>query len=658
MLIVKDEPEIEKTLSLLHPQCVENDAECIVVDASQGRLDYIKEKNPWVKWIPYNQPEDRTFTIPHQRNLCVTSARADVLLFCDAGGTPSPQWVSHLSNPLLSGRENLVGGPLNNTNAAAAVSGENLQPDGEVLKVSTTANIGFTRGAYQLAGGFNETLNYGSDADFIWTLEREGISHINVAEAVMGLDGGGRRREQKRSWRYGKAIVDLLILHPEKRRKKFTQSPELLAYGILSLGWILCLSFSWKNPFLPALPLAATGALLIRNRRDNHPFDTVLNHYIYSLGSIWRVIVRCVKGLRLKHILIYPSAPTKYTEQLLKSVNAAGTIVQLIPSRSPSATLGLLLLPLRAPFLRLRGVRVIHIHWVYDFSLHWAQSNGARKLVQLWFFTWIRALKLCNIKIVYTKHNELPHQRTFANDQLSMSFLQDHSSALVVLNELSLTKIAKSNSEQKIELIPEGPLLIPTTYSRDQMRGELSVTPNNKLIVLTGNLQPYKGVDKLVTGLITLPKNFSVRIAGRASSEYQEKLISLATPLSEDGIDIEIVFGRLSENKYGGYLVAADYFCVPFGEINNSGSLNAAMCSGLPLIIPRIAELSWVPQEAAILLERNGAGEYDFEGLFRELSQVTTDRYEAMKSAAQKWSESLSWEAVGESHRRMYRALM
>ena len=656
MLIVKDEPEIEKTLSLLYPQCVENGAECIVVDASQGRLDYIRDKNPWVTWIAYNQPAGRVFTIPHQRNLCVAAARANVLLFCDAGGSPDRHWVAQLSAPLLSGRENLVGGPISNTNAAAAVLGENLQPDGEVLKVSTTANIGFTRGAYQLAGGFNETLNYGSDADFIWTLEREGIFHINVADAVMGLDGGGRRREQKRSWRYGKAIVDLLILHPEKRKKKLMRSPELVAYGVLAFAWIISILLAWNIPYLVIFPLASTIALLIRNRHDNHPIDTVLNHYIYSLGSIWRVINRGAKGFRLKPVLLYPSAPTKYTEKLLKSVNSLGAIAQFMPTRTPSATWGIILLPFRSPSLRLRGVRVIHIHWVYEFGLHWARSKFARTLIQFWFYLWINGLRLLQIKIVYTKHNELPHQSIFGDDQLAMSFLHAHSDVIVVLNELSRSKVVDLKPVQMLELIPEGPLLIPSTESRDKMREKLRVNSANKLVILTGNLQPYKGVHKLVEGLA--PRNFSVRIAGAASAEYQAKLASIANPLSAKGIDIELSFGRLSENEYGGYLKAADYFCVPFDEINNSGSLNAALSAGLPVIIPQIPELNWVPTDAAIYLKHNKSEDYDFEGLFQELLKIDDDRYESMRSAALAWSKSLSWEDAGQSHAHIYRSLL
>ena len=67
MLIVKDEPAIEITLSILQSQCVDIGAECVVVDASQGRLDDIKQRNPWVKWIDYEPVSYTHPTLPTKR---------------------------------------------------------------------------------------------------------------------------------------------------------------------------------------------------------------------------------------------------------------------------------------------------------------------------------------------------------------------------------------------------------------------------------------------------------------------------------------------------------------------------------------------------------------------------------------------------------------
>ena len=83
LIIVKDEPEIEKTLELLHDQCKEANAECVVVDASEHRLDSIRTKHPWVNWIDYTQANQK-ITISHQRNIAVAAAHSSILLFCDA----------------------------------------------------------------------------------------------------------------------------------------------------------------------------------------------------------------------------------------------------------------------------------------------------------------------------------------------------------------------------------------------------------------------------------------------------------------------------------------------------------------------------------------------------------------------------------------------
>jgi len=657
LIIVKDEPEIVKTLEILKKQCKQLNAECIVVDASEHRLDSIRAKHPWVQWIDYQQPIVQKFTIPQQRNIAVSAANSSIILFCDAGGTPSKRWVNDLSKPLLEGKQRLVGGPILYTNTVASTSAENLQKDGEILKVSTTANIGFTRSSFELVEGFNEDLIYGSDADFIWKLASQGIKHVCVSSAVMGLDGGSTRRELKRNWLYGKAIVSLFRLHPDKRREKFKSNPEVWVYPFLLMIWIVALVIVLKNPLLLLLPLITTCILIFKNIREQHPLRIVLRHYIYGAGSIYQIVVGKWNKRRLLPVLLFPSGNDRYTCKLIRAINQNQNIAQHFPRGGPSATIGILLLPVLSPIIRIRGARIVHIHWLYSFKLRWARGKIPSTFIQYWFYLWVITLKICRIKIVYTVHNIFPHEIIFHNDKKVFQHIEHSADFLILLNETSLKSYSQIHPGKSLHLIPEGPLLMPTTLKRTEYRSRLKVEASKQLIVLTGHLRPYKGLTSLLEGAGYLSSTFAIRVAGSADKRYQEELELKLQGLKSQNIDIDIAFGRLTDDEYGAYLNSADFFCVPFKQINNSGSINSALCAGVPVIVPNIDSLDWVPRGARLDLPYDSEEHFDFKELFKSLELLSVKEHSSMHKAALNWATTLSWKDVANRHVDVYKEL-
>jgi hypothetical protein len=658
LIIVKDEPEIETTLELLHDQCRKANAECIVVDASEHRLRSIRAKHPWVQWIDYKQPESKKITIPHQRNVAVSAANSSVLLFCDAGGAPSQNWVCDLSKPLLEGKQHLVGGPILYTNTFASVSRENLQKDGEILKVSTTANIGFTRTSFDLVEGFNEDLSYGSDADFIWKLSVQGIKHICVSSATMGLDGGNRRRELKRNWLYGRAIVTLFSLHPDKQREKFKSNPEVWVYPLLLMMWVGALMLILNNPPFVLFPLVATCILIFKNIREQHPFRIVFRHYIYGAGSIYQIVARRWNQRKLLPVLLFPSGNDRYTRELKKAINQSQNIAQHFPRVGPSATIGILMLPLFSPIFRIRGARIVHIQWLYSFKLHWAKGKISKTIIQYLFYLWVSSLKICRVKIVYTVHNIVPHEKIFQDDKKVFQYLERSADLLILLNEMSLKSYYRLYPEKTLIQIPEGPVIMATTRERMGHRNQLKVAESKKLIVLTGHLRPYKGLSTLLEGAIHLPSTFAIRIAGFAEKSYQEELELTLSGLKSQSIDIEIAFGRLTDDEYGAYLNSADFFCVPFRQINNSESINSALCAGLPVIVPSIDSLDWIPRGARLDIPYNVEGHFDFKELFKSLESMAMSDYLSMRKASLDWASTLSSEDFAMHHIDSYKKLI
>jgi glycosyltransferase involved in cell wall biosynthesis len=295
IVIVKDEPVISRTLIQLFGQIKNADTECIVVDASEGRLSWIRQNQPHAVWLDFQSKNpNKKISIAEQRNAGVNASNGNVIVFCDAGGSPTSSWLESITAPLLSGDQVLVGGPVLATNLSSLDIWTNLQHDGDEIQYPTTANLALARSAFDLVGGFNEDLDYGSDADLVWRLNDQGIKQICVAKAIMGLDGGSKNRELKRAWRYGKALADLLWLHPERRFRKAKSNPEIWIYPSLTIVGIFALLTIGFFKHLVIIFLTANLLLFSKNIKSSHPLQILARHYLYSWGICYQVLRRYV----------------------------------------------------------------------------------------------------------------------------------------------------------------------------------------------------------------------------------------------------------------------------------------------------------------------------------------------------------------------------
>jgi glycosyltransferase involved in cell wall biosynthesis len=663
LIVVKDEPGIEKTLRILKDQCLEINAECIVVDASQHRLDSIRFKNPWTKWIDYEQSIQQRLTIPHQRNIAVESSIGEILVFCDAGGEPCKGWLKEIIKPIQEGKAKVTGGPIQITSDSAPGYGLNNQIYDSEIEYPTTANMAFTRKAFDLVRGFDETLNFGAgeDAGFVWNLNSNGIIQFAAPKATMGMDNGTSRREISRAWRYGKSMSKLFDRFPKKRKTLIKSNPELLVYPILILfiiSAICSILIDLNYTKIVSLILIFTYILLaFKNRKSRRPWFGVVYKTIHAFSMSLETMRRKVFHRTEFGVMSFPKNDSRYLVELERALTRAQFKFEAFYQPTRSATINVSLLPFTPLIMRLQGYRILHIHWLFQFKLHWQVSQKWKYLMRQWFTLWILITKMYGIKVIWTVHDPIPHEQVFDNDLLASELLMKNCSSLIALNKYSLEHLQIKNNENKVLLIPEGPLIMPTTIGKMGYRDLLKVAPEKRLIVLAGYLQPYKGVTALLEGAFCLPSKLAIRISGRADAQYQKDLELTLLELKSQNIDIDITFGRLTDDEYGAYLNSADFICVPFKEINNSGSINSALCAGVPVIIPNIDSLDWVPRGARLDIPYDSKGHFDFKELFQSLAQISSKELESMQKSALDWATKLSWKDVAKQHVDTYRQL-
>ncbi|MCU1495362.1 MAG: hypothetical protein JWO62_3126 [Acidimicrobiaceae bacterium] len=289
VVISKDEPALADTLERLSDQAaavasrIPGQVEVVVVDASSGRLDAVRDAHPSARWIDFTRPEGVRVSIPHQRNAGVREAQGDVIVFTDCGCIPGEAWLERLLEPILSGSEQMTCG---RTGASGAVDPYNRETSDTTryLDECPTINLAFRRQVFDDVGGFDETFEYGSDVDFSWRAVHRGFPIRYVPGALVLHDWGSRRRQAKRSFAYGKARARLYRKHIlgnsdqsiTKRRLGANDAVPIL-YPLFILG--LPLSLRYRSYLLLLL------IPLWRSRHDR-PLDSLVNHLILGAGVI------------------------------------------------------------------------------------------------------------------------------------------------------------------------------------------------------------------------------------------------------------------------------------------------------------------------------------------------------------------------------------
>jgi GT2 family glycosyltransferase len=254
----------------------------IVVDASAGRLDHIKQRHATaVRWLDFQQPPGVQISIPHQRNTGVQAAQGEIIVFTDAGCLPEDGWLKWMVESLRSGEDAVAG-------TSQDMLGVDIFPnqytgrledaeESRYLVECPTLNFAFRRTAFDAIGGFDERFAYGSDVDFTWRLNDAGFRVRHIPEAILRHDWGESRRQRRRSFVYGKARARLYRKHVARRKNLLRRDPVVVIYPLFLVGLPLTLIF----PLYPLLLVIPAW----RNRATGG-FQALIDHLWYGAGVL------------------------------------------------------------------------------------------------------------------------------------------------------------------------------------------------------------------------------------------------------------------------------------------------------------------------------------------------------------------------------------
>jgi glycosyltransferase involved in cell wall biosynthesis len=352
-------------------------------------------------------------------------------------------------------------------------------------------------------------------------------------------------------------------------------------------------------------------------------------------------------------VLATPRNPNPYQELLHGRLRTRGVEVRYLEGPTRSHTVNLALGPLVLAWWRVRGYRLVHLHWVFGFSLPWARgTRWAPRCMQGWFGFWLWASRVLGFRLVWTAHNVLPHEPVFADDAAGRRRLVDHCDAVVAHSPQTAADLRQYGA-RNVAVIPQGDYqdFYPHTLDRAEARERLGLRGEDFVVAFVGSVQPYKGVDLLVDAMAMLPSEPPARLVvagGCGDGDYRRSLEAAAR---RAGDRVRLSLERVPDDELQVYLRAADVAAFPFRSVTNSGSVLLALGFGVPVVIPDLPELAAIPAGAAT---RYSGGVSGLAHALRWVSIAAESERREQGAAAAAFGSARSWDDVAEATLAVY----
>lgn len=341
-------------------------------------------------------------------------------------------------------------------------------------------------------------------------------------------------------------------------------------------------------------------------------------------------------------ILVLPRDANPYQSLLYGEMRRLGVQVTYLGELTPIQTLNLLLLPLEVVARRLAGARVLHLHWVFAFTLPGARGFPVMRWVaQAWFLVVLRVCRMLGMRLVWTAHNVLPHEQVFADDVFARRALVEASDLVLVHSQSTLNELAALGAvPRRNAVIPHGPISSSLGSLRTPGAGD-----RPREFLFFGRIREYKGVDDLLAAFLAMPDDVAAHltIAGQCDDRrVRSRLYALAR---RGGARVRLRLEHVPGDEVAQLLGDADVVVLPFRRVSTSGSAMLALSHGRPLIVPDLAGLTDLPDQAVL---RYDGGIPALAVALECLARTNDGALAAMSAAALSYASETTWQEIAE----------
>src|SRR5580704_8967296 len=343
-------------------------------------------------------------------------------------------------------------------------------------------------------------------------------------------------------------------------------------------------------------------------------------------------------------VLALPGDPNPYQGLLYGEMRRLGVSVRYIGEPTRSRTLNLLLLPLEVLAGRIAGARVVHLHWVFAFTLPGeGRFPVLRRLAYAWFRVWLRTCRMLRMRLVWTAHNVLPHQPVFADDVSARRALVDASDLVLAHSPSALAELAVLGAvPRRSAVIEHGPLAPAPSAGALRAPG---TGDGPRQFLFFGKIEEYKGVEDLLAAFLALPADTPARLTVAGQCEDPRLRSRLHELARRGGGRITLRLEHVPPAEVTPLLSAADAVVLPFRRVTTSGSALLALSHGRPLVVPDLAGLADLPDQAVL---RYNGGIPGLAGALARLAHADRRVLAAMSTAASKHLSQTTWQEIAE----------
>jgi glycosyltransferase involved in cell wall biosynthesis len=344
-------------------------------------------------------------------------------------------------------------------------------------------------------------------------------------------------------------------------------------------------------------------------------------------------------------ILVFPRDPNPYQELLYSEMRQLGVNVSYLGTLTRSRTLNLLLLPAEVAVRRATGARLVHLHWVFPFTFPGGQHFPViRVAAYLWFRIWLHTCRLAGLRLVWTAHNVLPHSPVFPDDVAARQVLVRASDLVLAHSPAALAELATFGAVvRRSALVGHGPIAPAHPIA---WRRTLDHDSGPRRFLFFGQVHEYKGVDDLLIAFAAMPAGISASLLVAGRCEDARLKVRLSELASSAGERVTLRLEHVPQDEVTGMLCGADVVVLPYHSVTTSGSAMLALAHGRPLIVPDLAGLADLPDQAVV---RYRGGIPGLTEALERLARTDEGTLVAMSAAASNYSSRTTWQDIAQT---------
>lgn len=365
--------------------------------------------------------------------------------------------------------------------------------------------------------------------------------------------------------------------------------------------------------------------------------------------------------------LTTPRDHNPYQGLLHDALGGEGVEPEFLAMPTGSRSLNLLLVPVTLLRARLGGVRILHVHWVFGLTFAGSESSAVlRRLSQAWFAVILFWCRLIGVRVVWTAHNVLPHDRVFHDDRAARARLLRSSSHVIVhdaaVSEALADLVGGPSVLPPVTVVPHGSFIdvdaqapaTPTSAARER----LALPHDRRLLLFFGRVTREKGVTDLVEAWSDLAGEHAdalLVVAGRCTDPGLEAWLRDAADRLAGRLHLDL--RHLPDDDLRDHLVASDVVVMPFRSVTTSGSALMAMARARAVVVPDLPPLASLPDAACLRYDRRS--EHGLRDALTAACVTPADELATAGEAGRTWTaEAPGWPVAARRTAQVYRRVL